>query len=150
MWACKLQIKENLIKIDKLTVLQEKNASWKAFCNIQANKVIFWAQEFLRWKNLRKRNSEVTWNRTRWIKKRRRRGRLNQNRSSPGSTTGAPLTTSPLSVILSPIFVMIICNLAPTNKIICKIHIKYNNKLFMYLHQERKYRQENRQHKQNE
>jgi len=34
----KAQDEENLVKTDKLTVLQEKNASWKAFCNIEANK----------------------------------------------------------------------------------------------------------------
>lgn len=63
-----------------------------------------------------------TWKRMKWIKKRRRRGRPNQKSSSPGWTTGTPLTTFPLSWIRSPIFVIITCSFVPTKSTICKIH----------------------------
>lgn len=81
--------------------------------------VVLWKQEFMENSyvlHAKCANWKAFWKRTRWMMKRRKRGRLNQNRSSPGSTTGAPLNTSPLSWILSPIFV-IICSLAPTSKI---------------------------------
>ena len=47
-----------------------------------------------------------------------RRGRLNQKRSSPGWTSGVPLTTPPLSWILKPILVIMTCSFVPTSKII--------------------------------
>lgn len=62
---------------------------------------------------------KITWKRTKWIKNRITRGRLNQNRSSPSCTTGVPLTISPLSRILVPILVMITWNFAPIRRIIC-------------------------------
>lgn len=65
-----------------------------------------------------------TWKRTKCIRNSMRRGRPNQNKSSPGWTTGAPFTTSPLSWILNPIFVMITCSFVPTVRIIWNIWIK--------------------------
>lgn len=47
------------------------------------------------------------------------RGWLNQKRLSWGSTTGIPLTTSPLSWIFSPICVIMTWSFVPTSRMSC-------------------------------
>lgn len=82
------------------------------------NKSICWASEIVR-RNALMCCCKITWKRTKWMRKRRRRGRLNQKRSSAGWTIGTPLTTSPRSMILTAILVMITWSFVPTRRITC-------------------------------
>ena len=68
------------------------------------------------------------------MRKRMNLGRPNQKRSSPSCTTGAPLTTAPLSWMLSPIFVIITSSFVPTKSITYKIHKKKKKKKHIIFH----------------
>ena len=103
---------ENVELLCLLTVVQAKKASWNAFCKWHKGLVL---RHFLTVVDCE--SMYYTVKRTKWMRKRIKRGWPNQKRWSPGWTSGMPFTMSPFSWIRSPSFVIITWSFVPTIRI---------------------------------